>query len=50
MIRLTKNQLLRLQEELVTETGGAAGIWDERLLDSALSLTVAKIGFDELFQ
>ena len=37
MIRLTKNQLLLLHEELITETGGAAGIRDEGLLDSALA-------------
>ena len=37
MIRLTKKQLLLLHEELVSETGGAAGIRDEGLLDSALA-------------
>ena len=37
MIRLTKKQLLLLHEELVIETGGAAGIRDEGLLDSALA-------------
>ena len=37
MIRLTKEQLLLLHEELITETGGAAGIRDEGLLDSALA-------------
>ena len=37
MIRLTKKQLLLLHEELITETGGAAGIRDEGLLDSALA-------------
>ena len=37
MIRLTKKQLLLLHEELMTETGGAAGIRDEGLLDSALA-------------
>ena len=37
MIRLTKKQLLLLHEELITETGGAAGIRDEGLLDSALT-------------
>ena len=37
MIRLTKKQLLLLHEELITETGGSAGIRDEGLLDSALA-------------
>ena len=37
MIRLTKKQLLLLHEELLTETGGAAGIRDEGLLVSALT-------------
>ena len=37
MIRLTKKQLLLLHEELITQTGGAAGIRDEGLLDSALA-------------
>ena len=37
MIRLTKKQLLLLHEELITETGGAAGIRDEGLMDSALA-------------
>lgn len=37
MIRLTKNQLLLLHEELAAETGGGAGIRDEGLLDSALA-------------
>ena len=37
MIRLTKKQLLLLHEELITETGGADGIRDEGLLDSALA-------------
>ena len=37
MIRLTKKQLLLLHEELITQTGGAAGIRDEGLLDSALT-------------
>ena len=36
MIRLTKNQLLLLHEELAAETGGT-GIGDEGLLDSALA-------------
>ena len=37
MIRLTKKQLLLLHEELITATGGAAGIRDEGLLGSALA-------------
>ena len=40
MIRLTKKQLLLLYEELLTETGGSAGIRDVGLLDSALAAPI----------
>ena len=37
MIRLSKLQILQLHEQLIVETGGASGLRDERILDSALS-------------
>ena len=37
MKRLTKEQVLMLHRELIRETGGADGLRDEGLLDSALN-------------
>lgn len=37
MIRLTKEHILLMQEQLVSRYGGSHGIRDERMLDSALS-------------
>lgn len=37
MIHLTKQQVIALHEELIRETGGAGGLRDEGLLDSALT-------------
>ena len=37
MIRLTKQQVLRMHEELIRVTGGSHGVRDEALLDAALS-------------
>ena len=37
MIRLTKQQILLLHDQLVTETGGTSGLRDEGMLDSALN-------------
>ena len=37
MIRLTKQQVLRMHEELISVTGGSHGVRDEALLDAALS-------------
>lgn len=36
MIRLTKEQVLKLHTQLIKETGGIDGLRDEGLLDSAL--------------
>ena len=36
MIRLSKNQILLLHENLIQQFGGIAGIRDENLLDSAI--------------
>lgn len=37
MKKLTKNQIMMLHHELITETGGSEGLRDEGLLDSALN-------------
>ena len=37
MIRLTKEQILLMQEQLINRYGGSHGIRDEGMLDSALS-------------
>lgn len=37
MIRLTKEQVLQLHDDLISSTGGISGLRDEGLLDSALS-------------
>jgi len=37
MIRLTKEQILLMQEQLIKRYGGSHGIRDEGMLDSALS-------------
>lgn len=37
MIRLTKAQIISLHEELIAETGGATGLRDEALLETALA-------------
>ena len=37
MKKLTKEQIILLQHELIKETGGTEGIRDEELLESALS-------------
>lgn len=38
MIPLTTRQIIALHEELIRETGGAGGLRDEGLLDSALTI------------
>ncbi len=37
MIRITKNQIIKMHERLIARTGGSFGIRDEALLDSAIS-------------
>lgn len=49
MIILTKDQIVLLHEQLVEETGGSAGIRDEKLLESALYSPLQSFGDIELF-
>ena len=37
MIRMSVPQIVLMQDALIREIGGLAGIWDERLLDLALN-------------
>lgn len=49
MIRLTKQQILKMQEELIRQTGGSRGIREETLLDSALSAPFQEFSGQEFF-
>ena len=49
MIKLKQNQVCRLHEILVAETGGDPNIRDEALLDSALESAFQTFGGEELF-
>lgn len=49
MIILTKELILMMQEILVKQTGGLAGIRDEGLLDSAINTPFQTFGGEELF-
>ena len=49
MKRLSKTQILILHDQLLSETGGAPGVRDEDLLDSALSSQDAGFGGYEMY-
>lgn len=49
MKRLTKEQVLRLHNELICETGGTDGLRDEGLLDSALNAPFQSYDGVEIF-
>ena len=49
MKRLTKEQVLMLHRELIRETGGADGLRDEGLLDSALNAPFQSYGEIDAF-
>ena len=46
---ISKEQVLALHEDIVTEFGGKEGIRDEALLDSALSAPFQTFGGEELY-
>jgi|GEM_PF-186528 len=48
-MRLSTDEALLLHAELIEETGGADGIRDEALLDSALEAPMARFGDQEAF-
>ena len=49
MIVLSKEQILYLHEELISETGGMHGLKDEGLLDSALASPFQSFADQDLF-
>jgi death-on-curing protein len=49
MIRLTKQQILKLHSQLIQETGGSGGVRDEKLLESALETPFQSFGGEELY-
>lgn len=49
MKKLSKEQVLMLHAELLRETGGAEGLRDEELLDSALNAPFQSFGDTDVF-
>ena len=49
MIRLTKQQVLLLHEQLIRETGGSSGIREESLLEAALEAPFQTYDDQDLF-
>lgn len=50
MIRLTKQQVIALHDELIREIGGISGLRDEGLLDSALTAPFQSFGGQSPYQ
>lgn len=49
MIRLSKQQVLCLHEQVIAETGGLPGLRDEALLDSALNAPFQAFGGTDVY-
>lgn len=49
MIRLNKEQVIKLHNRLIETTGGSTGIRDDGLLESALSNPFQSFGNEELY-
>ncbi len=49
MIRLSKDQIIHLHDELIIETGGSRGIKDKKPLDSAISAAFQSFDKIDLF-
>ena len=49
MIRISKNQILRLHKNLIDKFGGVDGIRDEKLFDSAISSPFQTFGGQDLY-
>lgn len=49
MIRLSKEQVIKLHSQLIAETGGSDGIRDEGLLESALAAPFQSFGEEEAY-
>lgn len=50
MIKLSKNQILKLHEELINEFEGIHGVRDEELLDLSLNSHFQTFGGSDLYQ
>lgn len=49
MKKLTKEQILLMHKDLISQTGGSYGVRDEALLDSAIAAPFHEFGGKELF-
>ena len=49
MIRLSKAQVIMIHEQLIKETGGASGLRDEGLLESALNTPFQTFGGEDVY-
>lgn len=49
MKRLSKEQILKLHEQLIEQTGGRDGVRDYNLLESAIETPFQSFGGDELY-
>ena len=49
MIRLSKAQVIMIHEQLIKETGGASGLRDEGLLESALNSPFQTFGGEDVY-
>ena len=49
MIRLSKSQVLLIDNQLISETGGSAGLRDEGMFNSALNAPFQTFGEEDLY-
>ncbi len=49
MIRLSKSQVLLIHNQLISETGGSAGLRDEGMFNSALNAPFQTFGEEDLY-
>lgn len=49
MIRLSKQQILLIHDQLISETGGSSGLRDEGMLDSALNAPFQSFGGEDVY-
>ena len=49
MIRLSKEQVIMIHEQLIKETGGASGLRDEGMLESALNTPFQTFGGEDVY-
>lgn len=49
MIRLSKAQVIMIHEQLIKETGGASGLRDEGMLESALNTPFQTFGGEDVY-